>query len=92
MSGLRDFGTYTDRQIREILQDVSKGKEEKGEKMKDTITVEFSRKELKANCKLNCPVYKGCKRTDKELVKCLLVVAVDYKIKEQNNGNKGTED
>ena len=54
--------------------------------MKDTITVEFSRKELKANCKLNCPVYKGCKRTDKELVKCLLVVAVDYKIKEQKNG------
>ena len=85
---MRDFGTYTDRQIREILQDVSKGKEEKGEKMKDTITVEFSRKELKANCKLNCPVYKGCKRTDKELVKCLLVVAVDYKIKEQKNENK----
>ena len=56
--------------------------------MKDTITVEFSRKELKANCKLNCPVYKGCKRTDKELVKCLLVVAVDYKIKEQKNENK----
>ena len=84
---MQDFGTYTDRQIREILQDVSEGKEERGEKMKtDTITVEFSRKELKANCKLNCPVYKGCKRTDKELVKCLLVVAVDYKIKEQKNG------
>ena len=80
---MQDFGTYTDRQIREILQDVSEGKEERGEKMKtDTITVEFSRKELKSNCKLNCPVYKGCKRTDKELIKCLLVVAVDYKIKE----------
>ena len=52
----------------------------------DKITVEFSRKELKSNCKLNCPVYKGCKRTDRELIKCLLVVAVDYKIKEQNNG------
>lgn len=49
--------------------------------MQDTITVEFSRKELKANCKLNCPVYKGCKRTDRELIKCLLVVSVDYKVK-----------
>ena len=54
----------------------------------DTITVEFSRKELKANCKLNCPVYKGCDRTDKDLIKCLLVVSVDYKVKEQENGNK----
>lgn len=52
----------------------------------DTITVEFSRKELKANCKINCPVYKGCKRTDRELIKCLLVVSVDYKIKELENG------
>lgn len=56
--------------------------------MKDTITVEFSRKELKSNCKLNCPVYKGCKRTDRELVKCLLVVKVGYKIK-CDTRNKG---
>ena len=56
--------------------------------MTDKIIVEFSRKELKANCKLSCPVYKGCKRTDRELIKCLLVVSVDYKIKEQKNENK----
>lgn len=55
--------------------------------MSDKITVEFSRKELKENCKLNCPVYKGCKRANKDLIKCLLVVNVNYKIKEQNNGN-----
>ena len=60
--------------------------------IRDKITVEFSRKELKENCKLNCPVYKGCKRANKDLIKCLLVVNVNYKIKEQNNGNKGTED
>lgn len=51
--------------------------------MKDKISVEFSRKELKENCKLNCPVYKDCKRTDKDLVKCLLIVSVGFKIKEQ---------
>lgn len=51
--------------------------------MKDKISVEFSREELKENCKLNCPVYKDCKRTDKELVKCLLIVSVGFKIKEQ---------
>lgn len=49
----------------------------------DKITVEFSRKELKANCKLNCPMYDNCERKDKDLIKCLLVVSVDYKIKEQ---------
>ena len=81
LSGLRDFRSNTNGQNIEILQDVSGRKEEKGEKMKDTITVDFSRKELKSNCKLNCPVYKGCKRTDRELIKCLLVVSVDYKIK-----------
>ena len=48
--------------------------------MTDTITVEFSRKELKANCKLNCPVYKGCKRTDRELIKCQLIIKLNYKI------------
>lgn len=51
--------------------------------MNDKITVEFSRKELKANCKLNCPVYKDCKRTNKDLIKCLLIVSVGFKIKEQ---------
>lgn len=56
--------------------------------MKDTITVDFSRKELKANCKMNCPMYSNCTRTDRELVKCLLVVSVGYKIKEKKNGNK----
>ena len=50
--------------------------------MKDIITVEFSRKELKSSCKLNCPVYRNCNRTDRELIKCLLLVSVDYKIKE----------
>ena len=53
--------------------------------MTDKIIVEFSRKELKENCKLNCPVYKGCKRTNKDLIKCLLIVNVNYKIKEQKN-------
>ena len=59
--------------------------------MKDTITVEFSRKELKANCKLNCPisVYKNCKRTDYNLIRCLLLITVNHKIKEQNKRNKG---
>lgn len=51
--------------------------------MSDRITVDFSRKELKANCKLNCPVYKDCKRTNKDLIKCLLIVSVGFKIKEQ---------
>ena len=54
----------------------------------DKITVEFSRKELKENCKINCPVYRNCDRTDKDLIKCLLVVSVDYKIKEQKNDNR----
>ena len=49
----------------------------------DKITVEFDRKELKENCKLNCPVYRNCDRKDKDLIKCLLVVSVDYKIKER---------
>ena len=50
MSGLRDFGTYTDRQIGEILQDVSKGKEEKGAEMKDriVITQDWLVKDMKA--------------------------------------------
>ena len=52
----------------------------------DKITVEFSRKELKANCKLNCPVYRNCKRTDKDLIHCQLIVSLNYKIKEQKNG------
>ena len=30
---MQDFGTYTDRKVREILQDVSEGKEEKGREM-----------------------------------------------------------
>ena len=34
MSGLRDIRTHADRQIREILQDVSEGKEKKGKEMK----------------------------------------------------------
>lgn len=51
--------------------------------MTDKITVEFSRKELKANCKMNCPVYRNCKRADKDLIKCLLIVSVDFKIKEE---------
>ena len=50
LSGLRDFRTHTNGQNIEILQDVSGRKGEKGEKMKDTITVDFSSKELKANC------------------------------------------
>lgn len=52
--------------------------------MKDKITVEFSRKELKENCKLNCPtsVYKNCKRTDRNLIKCQLIINLTYKILE----------
>ena len=55
--------------------------------MTDTITVEFSRKELKANCKLNCPIsiYKNCERTDYNLLRCLLNTVVWHKIKEQKN-------
>ena len=49
--------------------------------MTDKIIAEFSRKELKANCKLNCPVYKDCKRTDRELIKCQLIIKLNYKIK-----------
>lgn len=56
--------------------------------MNDIITVEFSRKELKENCKINCPVYKGCDRTDKQLIKCQLIISLNYKIKDVKNGNR----
>lgn len=68
--------------------------------MTDKIIVEFSRRSLLKNCKnekeesndlLECD---KCKKTDKDLVWCALYRAykVKFKIKEQNNGNKGTED
>lgn len=46
------------------------------------IVVEFDKKELKANCKMNCPVYKNCKRTDRNLIKCQLIIKLNYKILE----------
>lgn len=56
--------------------------------MTDKITVEFSRKEIKQDCKLNCPTsfYKKCRKTDKKLIECILAISVDYKIKEKKNG------
>ena len=61
--------------------------------MGNKIIVEFDRKEIEKNCNryfcLDCE--KHCKQTDKDLIRCYLNWN-DFKIKEQNNGNKETED
>ena len=58
--------------------------------MKDKITVEFNRKQLKQICKNHnlklCKKIK-CVQDDRKLIRCNLIFEVDYKIKEQNNGN-----
>ena len=56
--------------------------------MTDTITVEFSRKELKKKCPITDFICVfTCKKRDEDLLKCH-IEKVDYKIKEQKNGNK----
>lgn len=71
--------------------------------MGNKIIVEFDKRRVKEWCKLQriypssyCPCY-NCKQTDKEQIECMLMegslyIETDYKIKEQDNGNKGTED
>lgn len=71
--------------------------------MGDKILVEFDKERIKEWCKLQriypssyCPCY-DCKQTDKEQIECMLMegglyIEKDYKIKEQKNGNKRTED
>ena len=72
--------------------------------MADKIIVEFSRKELEKECE-NCaydketkklkskePALSICSRTDNDIVLCNLRHILDFKIKEKNNENKGTED
>lgn len=65
--------------------------------MGNKILVEFDRKDLKQMCKDKIKEYhwsccRECKQTDKELVGCLANIDCSYKIKEQDNGNKRTED
>ena len=55
--------------------------------MRNKILVEFDRKEKKKKC----PVTDWCRKCEKEdwqLLDCH-INKVNYKIKEQNNGNKG---
>lgn len=71
--------------------------------MANKILVEFDKKRIKEWCKLQ-RIYPGsycpcsvCKQTDKEQIECILMegglyIEKDYKIKEQSNGNKRTED
>ena len=69
--------------------------------MGNKIIVEFDKERVKERCKklriapfalLPCSV---CKQSDKEQIRCFLMeldlnINIDYKIREQNNGNKGT--
>ena len=64
--------------------------------MSNKIIVEFNREKLKNICRTNglidkfgTPLCEGCKQRDREILKCNLVFAVDFKIKkEPNNGRK----
>lgn len=61
--------------------------------MGNKIIVEFDREELARLCEHHSPkVCKGCEQTDKDLLNCNLIFSTKFKIKEQNNGNKRTED
>lgn len=60
--------------------------------MGDKILVEFDRKELDEMCATHCQWYKLCNQTNKDIIKCALRYSITFKIKEKNNGNKGTED
>ena len=71
--------------------------------MGNKIIVEFDKKSLLKNCELQIEMNSidntllecvKCKKTDKDLVWCALfrIHIIKFKIKEQSNGNKGTED
>ena len=63
--------------------------------MKNKIIVEFDRKELKRLCKKyrnDIGACHSCQAEDWDLIRCILIFDISFEIKEQSNGNKGTED
>lgn len=54
--------------------------------MKNKIIVEFDREELRNRCKKYCVIADRCKDSDYDLINCIIVEEVKFKIKEQNNG------
>ena len=62
--------------------------------MSDKILVEFNRKKIIDWCKKNCDFATRCfaikeknKENDYALIRCFTDDYIDFKIKEQNNGN-----
>ena len=62
--------------------------------MGDKILVEFDKKNLNYLCAKYCKWFELCQQTNINMIECILryPTEINFKLKEQNNGNKGTED